>query len=280
MSDKELDRSVEPCCDAPERRDASVCNECGNKGKPVTETTLKNLVGSQKLESIEHLNGFYFCETPACKTVYFTNEQQIYLYKKDVKIRIGVKEIEDPIQVCYCFGWTREKIFDQIRQQGYSTAAQEIGGKIRAGKCSCQINNPSGSCCLAELNKVVKMGMERYSKNEIEEQRVSKTNESVSIYKVPLVCPAAPNIGCGSKSKPILQQLEDQSITVDEAWLYRTGTHIAIVWAKNSLQTDRLSRVKSILSKNSLNVEEIVGEEYAQLLKSFLSRARLLPYLS
>ena len=34
---------------------------------------------------------------------------------------------------------------------------------------------------------------------------------SVSFYKTPLVCSAAPNIGCGSKAKPVLQQLENNS---------------------------------------------------------------------
>ena len=34
--------------------------------------------------------------------------------------------------------------------------------------------------------------------------------DRISIFKVPLVCPAAPQIGCGSASKPILLDLEKQ----------------------------------------------------------------------
>ena len=53
--------------------------------------------------------------------------------------------------------------------------------------------------------------------------------ESITFYDVPLVCGAAPEIGCGSRAKPLLLDLERQA-AVKEAWLNRTGTIIAIVW--------------------------------------------------
>src|SRR5438093_12373547 len=59
------------------------------------------------------------------------------------------------------------------------------------------------------------------------------TAERVSVFKAPLVCPAAPQIGCGSASKPILLDLEKQP-GVLEAWLNRAGTRIAVVWKPES----------------------------------------------
>src|SRR5262250_1016817 len=59
------------------------------------------------------------------------------------------------------------------------------------------------------------------------------TADRISVFKAPLVCPAAPQIGCGSASKPILLDLEKQS-GVAEAWLNRAGTRIAIVWKPDS----------------------------------------------
>jgi hypothetical protein len=53
-------------------------------------------------------------------------------------------------------------------------------------------------------------------------------NEIVAFYDVPLVCGAAPAIGCGSRAKPFLIDLERQA-AIDEAWLNRTGTIVAIV---------------------------------------------------
>ena len=53
--------------------------------------------------------------------------------------------------------------------------------------------------------------------------------ESITFYDVPLVCGAAPSIGCGSRAKPLLLDLERQP-AIKEAWLNRTGTVVAIVW--------------------------------------------------
>lgn len=88
------------------------------------------------------------------------------MHKKDIKVRVGIKETENPIPVCYCFGWTSERIFNQIKQLGYSTAVQEISDKVKAGECVCEIKNPSGRCCLGEVNKTVKRGIELYGKNQ------------------------------------------------------------------------------------------------------------------
>jgi hypothetical protein len=53
--------------------------------------------------------------------------------------------------------------------------------------------------------------------------------ETISFYDVPLVCGAAPTIGCGSRAKPLVVDLEQQP-SIKEAWLDRTGTIVAIVW--------------------------------------------------
>jgi hypothetical protein len=43
-----------------------------------------------------------------------------------------------------------------------------------------------------------------------DEKATTPTADRISVFKVPLVCPAAPQIGCGSASKPILLDLEKQ----------------------------------------------------------------------
>jgi hypothetical protein len=57
----------------------------------------------------------------------------------------------------------------------------------------------------------------------------SGDQKTITFYDVPLVCGAAPSIGCGSRAKPLLIDLERQS-AIREAWLNRTGTIVAIVW--------------------------------------------------
>src|SRR5260370_38129909 len=55
------------------------------------------------------------------------------------------------------------------------------------------------------------------------------TADRISVFKAPLVCPAAPQIGCGGASKPVLLDLERPS-GVLEAWVNLTGTRIAVYW--------------------------------------------------
>ena len=64
--------------------------------------------------------------------------------------------------------------------------------------------------------------------------------ETITFYDVPLVCRSAPSIGCGSRAKPLLTDLERQS-AIKEAWLNRTGTIVAIVW-RGPARTDEVIR--------------------------------------
>src|SRR5436305_7405503 len=85
----------------------------------------------------------------------------------------------------------------------------------------------------------------------------ARTFESsrLSFYEVPLVCPAAPQIGCGSASKPLLLELE-RSDVVCQAWLNRAGTIMAIVWSEPSKLRQRSKAVKAVRSE-----ERRVGKE-------------------
>ncbi|HXL57683.1 MAG TPA: hypothetical protein VN958_15590, partial [Chitinophagaceae bacterium] len=71
--------------------------------------------------------------------------------------------------------------------------------------------------------------------------------EIISFYEVPLVCSADPDIGCGSRSKPALLELE-KNPSVKEAWLNREGTILAIVW-KNKDETETVA--KPVFNENN-----------------------------
>jgi hypothetical protein len=76
---------------------------------------------------------------------------------------------------------------------------------------------------------------------------------TISFYETPLVCTAAPEIGCGSRSKPALLKLE-KNPAVKEAWLNRQGTVIAIVWVDKP-QTEKVA--KPIFENNNISFEEV-----------------------
>src|SRR5262245_62288427 len=67
----------------------------------------------------------------------------------------------------------------------------------------------------------------------------------ISFYNVKLVCSAAPHIGCGSASKPILLELEHNPL-VSEAWLNRPGTILAVVWEEKVSARKRAKVVSAL----------------------------------
>jgi hypothetical protein len=93
------------------------------------------------------------------------------------------------------------------------------------------------------------------------------TADRVSVFKAPLVCPAAPQIGCGSASKPILLDLEKQP-GVLEAWLNRAGTRIAVVWKPES-ETEARRKVVAELEED--HATELEGKSRDESVKDFLS---------
>jgi len=70
-----------------------------------------------------------------------------------------------------------------------------------------------------------------------EESRTSIAPDRISLFTVPLRCGAAPEIGCGPISKPILLQLEGEP-AVTQAWLNGNGTVLAVVWGGERWSAD------------------------------------------
>lgn len=98
----------------------------------------------------------------------------------------------------------------------------------------------------------------------------STSNQPISYYKVPLVCGAAPEIGCGSRIKPFFLQTEKEG-KIKESWSNRQGTVIAIIWAddfKDEKQREEL--IQPLFKKHNIEAELISDEkEIADLGDSF-----------
>jgi len=99
------------------------------------------------------------------------------------------------------------------------------------------------------------------------ENAAAATPDRISVFKVPLVCPAAPQIGCGSASKPILLDLERQPGVV-EAWLNRAGTIISVVWKPDS---DAETRRNVTAELKEDHATELEGKSRDNAVKDFLS---------
>jgi len=141
---------------APEERIVThaLCPAAGKRGKPVPLVTLRSLVLPEHAAVVEGREWF-FCSLPDCEVVYFTHDGQT-LEKNALKVRVGLKEKEAPRPACYCFGHSVESIREEIEKRGRSTVVASIRDKVEAGECSCEVLNPKGTCCLGDVNNVVK----------------------------------------------------------------------------------------------------------------------------
>lgn len=104
-----------------------------------------------------------------------------------------------------------------------------------------------------------------------EDDSAAVKNDRISLFKVPLQCPAAPEIGCGSKAKPILAALERDS-AITEAWLNKAGTVLAVVGAENSTTKSRAKAVQSVLEKRDVTATGLEGVARDTALKDFVTR--------
>jgi hypothetical protein len=123
--------------------------------------TLKALLRPHALARLEPV-AYRFCPTPTCPVAYFAGAAESVYHKDDLKVRVGLKEIDDPVPVCYCFGHTRASIVAEVRETGTSTVVASIADLVQAGRCACEVNNPSGVCCLGEVNRAVKQAATRF----------------------------------------------------------------------------------------------------------------------
>jgi hypothetical protein len=138
-------------------RGAGSCPRCGERGKSVDIVTLKSLLDSSAMKRLEPSVAYHFCRVADCPVVYF-NGIDVFT-QGELTVRVYQKETSDPLPVCYCFGFTREQIFDEVARTGKSTAVQEITQYVKDEKCACELRNPQGSCCLGNVGQVVKQAL-------------------------------------------------------------------------------------------------------------------------
>lgn len=149
------------CCSVSPAAEASpapvtarlVCPCCGQTGKAVSLLTLKHQVKLPHLGTVE-AGPFAFCRSSECPVVYF-NTTGATLLLGDVRQRPTVKTSANP-QLCYCFGFDTEMARTEIRATGGCSVPARIAAEMKADRCACEIRNPQGSCCFANVTAAVK----------------------------------------------------------------------------------------------------------------------------
>ncbi|OGG54805.1 MAG: hypothetical protein A3F84_21850 [Candidatus Handelsmanbacteria bacterium RIFCSPLOWO2_12_FULL_64_10] len=127
----------------------------GQVTKPVGRKAVESLV-KPELKAVLTPQPYYFCDALDCDTVYVSALGDHVITKDMLTVRVGIKETEDPIPLCYCFGYERKDVFDDIRLKGDTDIQKVITQRVRAGECRCEETNPSGGCCLGNISRAIK----------------------------------------------------------------------------------------------------------------------------
>ncbi len=149
---------MENCCVIPHSGDTPTCPINGQVLKSIGRKTVESLI-KPELKAKLVPQPYYFCNAPDCDSVYVSALGDHIITKDMLTVRVGIKETEDPIPLCYCFGYDRKAVQDDIRRSGNTDIQRSITQRVKAGECRCEETNPSGGCCLGNVAKAIKQAL-------------------------------------------------------------------------------------------------------------------------
>jgi len=132
----------------------TVCPNCKNQGKSVELMTLKSLLVQDVMKNLIAPSKYFFCRTSDCPIVYFNDS--ISFTKDELTVPVFQKENSGSTPVCYCFGFNRNNIADDVAKNGKSTIREEVTQYVKDSKCGCEFRNPQGDCCLGNIGQIAK----------------------------------------------------------------------------------------------------------------------------
>lgn len=142
---------MESCCKAEGPAPApAACPECHQPGRPVARATVGALARSEVDAARLSGRDYRFCASPDCPVVYFSPDREP-LRRHDLRAPVHQKDLGPDVPLCYCFGYTRAR----LAREG-DAALAFVTAQVRAKRCACDIKNPSGRCCLADLRRFLR----------------------------------------------------------------------------------------------------------------------------
>lgn len=140
----------ESCCAVtPESATILLCPKSNSAGRPVDWTTVAALTSGR----VPPQQDFRLCRDPECEVVYFGSKEAV-LAADDLNVVPGFKNGSAGL-VCYCFLHRTSDIERQLGESGTTDILESIKYEVQAGNCACEVRNPSGKCCLGEVQKTI-----------------------------------------------------------------------------------------------------------------------------
>jgi hypothetical protein len=139
------------CCSVtPQDTGGSSCPANGFEGKRVDRATVAALAKGRVPPKQE----FRLCRDAECEVVYYGSAGTV-LTLSDVSVQPGFKSSSDGL-VCYCFLHRKADIARQLAETGETDVFQSIKDEVQAGNCACEVRNPTGKCCLGEVQETIR----------------------------------------------------------------------------------------------------------------------------
>ena len=95
---------------------------------------------------------WYFCKNESCQVVYINQNLRDIFLSSDLR-----KHTQKPgsphRMICHCFGINRSSFAQEVAEQK-TEIYDFIRKQMKNKNCKCGITNPSGICCIDELNKM------------------------------------------------------------------------------------------------------------------------------
>lgn len=154
------------CCAVPHSGTPPMCPMNGQTARPVSRKTVESLLKPEAKAALKP-EPYYFCDATDCDAVYVSALGDHIITKDKLTVRVGIKETEDPVPLCYCFGYDRKAVRADIKTKGSTDIPKIITQRVKAGECRCEETNPSGGCCLGNVAKAIKQAEVLKAKGEL-----------------------------------------------------------------------------------------------------------------
>lgn len=133
------------------------CPECSTAAKTIYTDTVRNMVEPLSNLTIKDDIQYHVCKTEDCQVVYFGESSHQVFHEADIRLPVNFKQPKEDTdrQLCYCFGFTKQDVLDEIQKTNESSIVGWITERVQNEECACRWKNPKGGCCLSDVRPAV-----------------------------------------------------------------------------------------------------------------------------
>ncbi len=123
---------------------ADKCPSCNLAGHKVSSDTMIHHV-----KDISRISdaAYYFCSTPECDIVYYSQDD--LFTTSMVNKEIGIKSSSsDQALLCYCYNYPKAELVSNSLLDKIKIRIDNFGNR-------CDLRHPAGRCCMNDIKKIV-----------------------------------------------------------------------------------------------------------------------------